>query len=238
MEEPRCCIVIPAYNHEKCAALVAAKALALGFPVVAVDDGSTDSTGKALEAVGGLTLLRHPENRGKGAALLTAFGHAARFADWAITIDADGQHDPDDALKLVRSIPENSRPIIIGSRQGMEGRHVPWTSRFGREFSNFWVRSAGGPRLRDTQSGLRAYPLPETLHFGVKSRRFQFEVEVLVRAARKGIPVIEVPVSVHYPEGAERVSHYRPFVDFLRNSSTFTRLIIGRIFTSPNGPPP
>lgn len=238
MEEPRCCIVIPAYNHEKSAALVGAKALALGFPVVAVDDGSTDSTGASLEAVDGLTLLRHPENMGKGAALLTAFGHAALFADWAITIDADGQHDPQDALKLVRAIPKDSRPIIIGSREGMTGAHVPWTSRFGREFSNFWVRSAGGPRLRDTQSGMRTYPLPEALHLGVKSRRFQFEVEVLVRAARRGIPVIEVPVSVYYPQGDERVSHYRPFVDFIRNSSTFTRLIIGRIFSSLNGPRP
>jgi hypothetical protein len=111
----------------------------------------------------------------------------------------------------------------------MAGRHVPWTSRFGRGFSNFWVRAAGGGRLTDSQSGLRVYPLPETLQLGVRARRFQFEVEVLAKAGWRGLPVKEVPVSVDYHPGGQRISHFRPFVDFCRNTGTFTRLIFQRV---------
>ena len=162
---------------------------------------------------------------------MTGFAAAVTVADWAITIDADGQHYPEDALKLIAAIPEGMRPIIVGAREGMIGEHVPWTSRFGRKFSNFWVWLSGGPALLDSQSGMRIYPLPQALYLGTKARRFQFEVEILVRAKRNGVPVIEVPVRVNYNPAGLRISHFRPFVDFLRNSSTFTRLIFGRIFS-------
>jgi hypothetical protein len=152
-------------------------------------------------------------------------------AGWAITIDADGQHYPEDAKKLIKAIPENTRTIVVGAREGMVGKHVPWTSSFGRKFSNFWVRTSGGPIISDSQSGFRIYPLPEALHLKTKARRFQFEVEILVHANRGGIPVIEAPVRVNYNPNGKRISHFRPFVDFLRNSSTFTRLIFTRIFS-------
>jgi hypothetical protein len=112
----------------------------------------------------------------------------------------------------------------------MTGEHVPWTSSFGRKFSNFWVWTSGGPTISDSQSGFRIYPLPEALNLKTKARRFQFEVEILVQAKRKGLQVIEAPVRVNYNPNGERISHFRPFVDFLRNSSTFTRLIFTRIF--------
>jgi hypothetical protein len=78
---------------------------------------------------------------------------------------------------------------------------------------------------------MRVYPLPESIYLGTKARRFQFEVEILVQAKRKGIPVMEVPVRVNYYPGGVRISHFRPFVDFMRNSSTFARLIFTRIFS-------
>jgi hypothetical protein len=127
------------------------------------------------------------------------------------------------------AIPPGTRPIVIGRREGMVGADVPWTSRFGRGFSNFWVRCAGGPRLTDTQSGMRIYPLPAAAGLGVRARRFQFEVEVLVRACWAGIPVVEAPVAVSYTPGRARISHFRPWVDFWRNSETFSRLIFLRI---------
>jgi hypothetical protein len=92
------------------------------------------------------------------------------------------------------------------------------------------VRTSGGPVISDSQSGFRIYPLPEALNLKIKARRFQFEVEILVQARRKGIPVMESPVRVNYNPNGARISHFRPFVDFLRNSSTFTRLIFRRIF--------
>ncbi len=222
-------VVIPVYNHAATVAAVVRRALDLGFPVIAVNDGSTDGTAGVLESLGGITVLHHRKNRGKGAAILTGLAEAARFADRAVTIDADGQHHPEDIPLLLAAVPAGQRSIVVGNRHGMEDRNVPWTSRFGRTFSNFWVRASGGPPVADTQSGFRVYPLPETLDLGVRARHFQFEVEVLARAHRKGIPVLETPVRVTYPPGDQRISHYRPFLDFLRNSWTFTLLIAERI---------
>jgi len=173
--------------------------------------------------------LRHRKNRGKGAAIITGFKEVLKIADWALTIDADGQHDPADIRELVRAIPSAARPVIVGMRQGMKRSDAPWTSRFGRKFSNFWVWVSGGRLVSDSQSGFRIYPLPETLNLKVRAKRFQFEVEVLVKAGWQNMPIIEVPVSVNYKQLGKRVSHFRPFVDFMRNSMVFTRLIFLRL---------
>lgn len=228
--EGRFAILIPVYNHADGIGPVIERARRLGLPIRIVDDGSTDGTAERLKTIAGIAVSRHDGNRGKGAALLTGFAALAGEAEWAVTLDADGQHDPADVPGLIAAIPEGGRPIVIGRREGMVGEDVPWTSRFGRKFSNFWVRCAGGPRLSDTQSGMRIYPLPEAANLGVRARRFQFEVEILVRANRAGIPVVEAPVGVRYTPGMKRISHFRPFVDFCRNSATFTRLIFLRIF--------
>ena len=226
----RFAVVIPVYNHEQRIGGVAVEALKLGDPVWVGGDGATDASWYRVRDIPGVRVVRHRYNRGKGAALWTGFQAAAEIADWAVTLDADGQHAPADAVNMIRSIPAGERPIVVGARQGMIGKDVPWTSRFGRGFSNFWVWISGGPRLTDSQSGFRIYPLPEILALRVGAKRFQFEVEVLVKARWKGIPVREAPVSVNYRLGAPRVSHFRPFIDFVRNSNTFTRLIFQRIF--------
>jgi glycosyltransferase involved in cell wall biosynthesis len=225
----RFAIVIPAYNHSRTLKAVATSALALGWPVYVVDDGSTDGGDPSLESMDGVHLLRHRVNRGKGAALMTGFRAAARHSDWAVTLDADGQHFPEDAQKLIDAILQSCRPIVLGCRLQMSAEGAPWTSRFGREFSNFWVRMAGGPHVTDSQSGFRIYPLPEVLELGVRAQRYQFEIEVLVKAAWSGMEVIEAPIGISYPPGTERVSHFRPFVDFWRNTTTFARLITRRV---------
>jgi len=225
----RCAIIIPAYNHETQVRGVVEHCLQFGLPVVVVDDGSTDSTPDVLASLPGLTVIRHKENQGKGASLLTGFAAVLRVADWAVTIDADGQHDPEDILSLTRAIPVGERPIVIGRRAEMGDKNVPWTSRWGRRFGNFWVWASCGRWLSDSQSGFRIYPLPETLRLGTKARRFQFEVEVLVRAVWCGIPVIETPVRTIYAPSEKRVSHFRPWLDFCRNAQTFTRLIAMRV---------
>jgi glycosyltransferase involved in cell wall biosynthesis len=224
----RVAIVIPVYNHAVAVAEVVKSAAGLGMPLIVVDDGSTDGTYDRIKDFPALTVVRHDRNRGKGAAILTGFAVAAPRADWAVTMDADGQHHPEDAWHLIRAVPPGVRAIVVGRRQGMDHLHVPWSSRFGRKFSNFWVRAAGGPDSEDTQSGFRLYPLPEAMDLNVRSRRFQFEVEVLVRAGWVGLPVLAAPVGVTYQRSGERVSHYRGFVDFCRNTGTFGRLIFTR----------
>lgn len=231
VQKNRFAIVIPVYNHEQTVADVVQRAMALGVPVVVVDDGSTDATYEQIRSIAGIRILRHRFNQGKGAALMTGFSKAAELADWAITLDADGQHDPEDAGSLMRAIPADLRPIVIGRRTGMQGADVPWTSRFGRGFSNFWVRMAGGPAVEDSQSGFRIYPLPECLHLDVKARRFQFEIEILAKAGWNRVPVVESPVSVSYRPGTPRISHFHPFFDFLRNFGMFSRLITHRVLS-------
>jgi len=223
--------VIPVYNHEQGVADVIRKTLKLNIPVFVVDDGSTDSTFDRIKGFSEICLLRHRVNQGKGAAILTGFAEAVKVADWAITLDADGQHHPEDATELIRTIPEFQRAIVVGMRKGMIKANAPWTSRFGRKFSNFWVRVSGGPRMTDSQSGFRIYPIPEAMNLNVKARRFQYEIEILVKAKRKQIPVIEAPVRVTYQQGPQKISHFHPFFDFFRNFATFSRLITQRIFS-------
>lgn len=226
----RFAFVIPLYNHGRTGRDVVEQARSLGFPVFVVDDGSTDGGAEPLGGLSGVVVLRHETNRGKGAALRTGFAAAAGVADWAITVDADGQHEPRQAREMIAAIPAGQRPIVVGRREGMDRPDTPWKSRFGRKFSNFWVRAGGGHRVRDTQTGFRIYPLPETLQLGARANRFQFEVEVLILARWKGVPAVEVPVRVTYSPAGGRVTHYRPFVDFWRNSAVFGRLIVARMF--------
>jgi len=228
-DPPRLAVVIPLYNHGRTVAAVVRGCRDLGAPVFVVDDGSTDGGAQTIGAAQNVHILGHGRNRGKGAALLTGMAAAAPRADWAVTLDADGQHYPEDIAGLVAAIPAGERPLIVGCREGMLRERAPWTSRFGREFSNFWVRLAGGPRMADSQSGFRLYPLPETLKLPVRARRFQFEVEVLVQARRSGLAVREAPIRVRYGDLARRISHFHPFFDFLRNFGVFSRLITQRV---------
>ena len=225
----RFAVVIPVYNHALTVSDVIRKARNHGFPVIVVDDGSTDATYENIKMIRDIHVIRHQRNLGKGAALVAGMQEAARFADWAICLDADGQHDPDEMAQLTGAIPPGQRPIIIGKREGMAS--APWTSRFGRKFSNFWVWISSGVLLADSQSGYRLYPLPEVIDLEVRARRYQYEVEVLAKAAWRSIAIIEVPVGVSYNPAGERVSHFRPWRDFVRNSRTFSRLIVQRLFS-------
>ena len=221
--------IIPVYNHGATVAAVIRRTQALGLTVIVVDDGSTDDSHARAAAVNDITVLRHHRNQGKGAALLTGFRHAAKMAAWAVTLDADGQHLPEDVPALVRSVDLDRRPLVIGCRQGMHVTSVPWGSRIGGRFSNLWVRAAGGPRVRDSQSGFRLYPLPETLGLDVRSRRYQYEVEVLIKAHWQGLSVREAAVNAVYPSDTARVSHFHPLKDFGRNTQMFARLITRRV---------
>lgn len=231
LDRKKVAIVIPVYNHGTRISDVVYQVVPLGFPVFVVDDGSTDATPDILRTMDSITVLTHSQNKGKGAALRTGFTTAQRSCDWAVSIDADGQHKPEDIESLLQAVQDNMRSIVIGNRQGMNQDHVPWTSKFGRKFSNFWVWVSGGPMVSDSQSGFRLYPLPEVLGLDVQARRFQYEVEVLVKAHQKGIMIVEAPVQVVYQKGAERISHFHPWHDFVRNSKTFSRLIFQRIFS-------
>jgi hypothetical protein len=216
---PRVLAVVPVYNHGATLREVVEGVLAEGLPVLVVDDGSTDG---ALERIQGLACrsLRLEPNQGKGAAIL----EAARLAlKWGY--DALLTHLPSDAPGLVDVARRHWPAIVLGCRR-MDHPDVPRSSRFGRAFSNFWVRLESGLNLGDTQSGYRIYPAALLAGTPCRSRRYAFEVEILVRAAWGGAALVDHPVQVHYPPGGERISHFKAFQDNLRLTALHTVLFL------------
>jgi len=217
------CIVIPVYNNPDTVSKVAAEALDTGAFVIVVDDGSQPG----VQISGNperLEVLRHDVNRGKGEAILTG-GRRAREKGFAsfFVLDADGQHFP---REITRFGDNNTRDcIVIGNRRFEE--NVPGSSVFGRRFSNFWVRLETGLDLQDTQSGFRSYPI-SVLELPLRKKRYDFEIEVLVRHAWSGGCVDEVEISVYYPKPEERVSHFDKFRDNVRLSLLHASLVLGR----------
>ena len=159
MTDPRhICAVIPTYNNVGTVAGVVRGVLAQGLPVLVVDDGSTDGTEEALKGLE-ITYLRHPKNRGKGIALRTGLEEARRLGyRFALTIDADGQHDPGDIPALVAAA--GDRTLVIGSRN-IAADGMSSGSTFANKFSNFWFTVQTGRKLPDTQTGFRVYPLED-----------------------------------------------------------------------------
>ncbi len=216
-KDVRIAIVIPVFNHAGTLREVARRALSVHDEVIVVDDGSTD---QGLDAIRDLVVhvVSHPANLGKGAAIMTGMRAAQRLAmTHIVTIDADGQHDPADFRQFLPMVLREPDSIVVGHRL-FEGTHVGKGSRFGRGFSNFWVRVQTGEALKDTQSGFRAYPITVLERLRLRERRFAFEVEVLVKAVWAGITIREVAISVYYPPARERVSHFRTFHDNARIS--------------------
>ncbi len=217
------CALVPCLDSEASVGAVV-RALAEHLPVIVVDDGSRDASAQVAEAAGA-TVVRHERNLGKGAALLTGLAAARdRGFTHIVSVDADGQHLAADLPGLVEASCAAPDALVVGARD-FEVENVPGSSKFGRNFSNFWVRLETGNALGDTQSGYRVYPVESTLALAVPPSRFEWEVEVLVRASWAGIPVIDLPVSVFYPPPAERLSHYRSYVDSARISWLHTRLV-------------
>lgn len=174
--------------------------------VLVVDDGSTDRTAaEARDA--GARVESHGNNRGKGAALRTGLLWAARAGyARAVTADADGQHPGTEILRLASLEPEPGT-IVLGVRS-LARDGAPRKNQFSNKTSNYFVSRFTGLRLRDTQCGLRVYPVKETLSLGCSDDGFAFETEVLLRAARRGIPIAQVPIAVLYPKPAERLTHF------------------------------
>jgi len=145
--------------------------------------------------------------------------------DYAITIDSDGQHFAKDLPAFFEKLESTPNTIIVGSRN-MDQAAIPGKSSFGHKFSNFWFKVETGIDCPDTQSGFRLYPLQLLKDINFITRKYEFEIEVLVRAAWKGIAIDSVPVTVYYAPKETRISHFRPFRDFSRVSILNTFLVV------------
>ena len=222
----KACVIIPTYNNAATLAAVIKDVAQYSSHIIVVNDGSTDNTVDIVKQFPAVQFISYTENIGKGWALRTAFSYAMDTGyKYAITIDSDGQHFAKDLPAFINKIEEEPNAIIIGARN-MGQASVPGGSSFGNKFSNFWFKVETGITSPDTQSGFRLYPLEPLKKMHFITRKYEFEIEVLVRAAWKGVKVIAVPVTVYYAPKEERVSHFRPYKDFFRISVLNTILVL------------
>lgn len=224
-----CAVVIPTYNNAGTLGAVICGVQRYCSDVFVVDDGSTDATREVLAAARDIRTIAYGRNRGKGYALRTGLRAAAEAGfRYALTIDSDGQHYPDDIPHFIERIEQRPDALLIGARN-LAAENMPGKNSFANRFSNFWYKVETGRTLDDTQSGYRLYPLRRLGPLRTLCRRYEFEVEIIVRAAWQGIEVENVPVRVYYAPAGERISHFRPLRDFARISLLNTVLVLGAL---------
>jgi hypothetical protein len=217
----RIAAVIPAYQAAPSVGDVVRGTLRFLPEVLVIDDGSTDATAAEAQRAGA-RVISFPCNRGKGAALAAAFVDLfGRGFDAVITLDADGQHLPEEIPKLLEAAAEHEADLVLGIRDHLFGK-MSGVRRASNRLSSKAISFAAGQQLADVQTGFRYYSrrLIETV--GFPEARFEAESAVVVRAARRSFKVVTVPVHLAFADG-RTTSHYRPLVDSLRIAGAVTR---------------
>ena len=226
----RACIIVPAYQAEKTLPGVIADLRAalpgLAGEILVIDDGSRDRTAAAAAAAG-CQLISHGKNRGKGAALMTGLATArARGHEVAVSIDADGQHPAEEARRVLYAA-SDPEVLVLGLR-GLAEAGAPRKNQMSNEISNFFISRFAGRPLRDTQCGLRRYPIRSTLALAPRGEGYDFEAEVLLRSVWAGIPILEEQIRVLYPD--DRVTHFHVVRDPWRIVKTVVAALRDRRF--------
>ncbi|MCP9451700.1 MAG: glycosyltransferase family 2 protein [Nitrospira sp.] len=226
-------VVIPACNEAATVREVAARARRYCPNVIVVDDASSDGTERVLEGLD-VTVLRNKVNCGKAGSLARGFEYAlSKGAVGVVTLDADGQHAPEDIPRFFEQARREPNVLLIGARRRDQRR-----ARFWRYAANccadFWIGIAAGLSIEDSQSGYRLYPSTLLASVNIphgRSRSFVYESEILIEAARQGTVIRTIGVSVGFRGGASP-SHFRPLLDGLRIAGMVTRKLIGLSLSS------
>lgn len=223
MQQMKVCTVMPTYNNGGTLRNMVERVLNYCADVIVVNDGCTDNSAEILASFGNaITVVDYGKNRGKGYALKQGFKKAKQLGfDYALTIDSDGQHFPEDIPLFVSALEQNKKALIVGSRN-LNQENMPDGNTFANKFSNFWFKVQTGLSLPDTQTGFRLYPLHRLPK--IFSSRYEAELALLVFSAWRGIDLIPIKINVLYPEN--RVTHFRPFWDFFRISVLNTLLCL------------
>jgi glycosyltransferase involved in cell wall biosynthesis len=219
---PRYHVVIPVYNHPKTLVQVVRDCLEkVDYNILIIDDGSRPRVrdlflNTELLNHTRVQIVEHQINQGKGAALQTAFSWAIQNSyTHTISLDADGQHFPEDIPRLVQKSLAHPWSLILGDRE-MLGPNIPASSQFGKKFSNFWIKFETQKSVGDSQSGFRIYPLFHIQNLNFLCHHYDFEIEVITRLMWLGINVENTRVQVKYEPGSERVTHFDKWKDNLR----------------------
>ena len=222
-------VVAPTYNNATALPDVLRRVRATGLPLIVVNDGSSDDTAALLadhlRDYPDTIVRTHARNRGKAAALRTGFAAAGEAGySHALTIDTDGQLDPEQIPDLVAAAGRRPHALVVGYRDDRAADY-PARSRLGRRLSNLMVRLESGVRVEDSQCGFRVYPLGLVDAVRPKAGRYAFETEIITRAGWAGCPVEQVPVCCRYLPAGQRVSHFRPWLDTFRGLALHARLL-------------
>jgi glycosyltransferase involved in cell wall biosynthesis len=209
----QCIALIPAYNEATRVGEVVGETRRHVDEVVVVDDGSTDGTVPAAEKAGA-KILRHPQNRGKGAAIATALDYFDRSrAEMAILLDADGQHDPSEIAKFVDAAEKEGADVVVGTRMG-DVRGMPWIRLWTNRFTSRVTSKLAGQRIPDSQCGFRLLRRTILKDLKLSTARFETETEMLIQAGRAGHKIVSVPIRTIYEPG--RTSRIHPCRDTVR----------------------
>jgi glycosyltransferase involved in cell wall biosynthesis len=193
-------IVVPAYNEATVIQDVIAEIRGAGYDnIVVVDDGSRDDTAELAQAAG-VTTLRHRLNRGKGAATKTGIEAAKLLgADIIVTMDADGQHSPEDIIRLIEPIEKNHCDVVLGTRlKNPEG--MPWYKILANKIGNLVTWYFYGLYVSDSQSGFRAYSRYASELINTKTDRYEYDSEVIREIYLYKLKYVEIPIQVRYTE--------------------------------------
>jgi len=228
--QARIAVLIPAYNAAASLRGVIEGIKGYLSSIVVVDDGSTDATAEIALAAG-VHVLRHRINRGKGVALRTGFWFLLHEGCRAvITMDADGQHDPSYIPLFIRAYEEGRGDIVIGSRAG-EFHAMSWLRRFWNQLGVKAVSKLIGTPLTDTQSGYRLIKAEVLQGLPLRAAGYEGELELLIKACKRGHPVVEIKVTTHYIDGRPS-SHFRPVKDTWLVCRTFLQEFFWRNYGS------
>ncbi len=236
----RVVLVAPTYNNATTLLGVLDRIVAIGLPLIVVNDGATDETAHLLESWvkkrhdNDVCVITHAQNQGKAAAMRTGFAHAQKKGfTHAVTIDTDGQLEPKEIPQLIEAAKACPTALVLG-RRSERTPGLPKSSLTGWHTSGLGLWLETGMIFRDSQCGLRAYPLVlfDVVHCRVG--RFGFEAEIIARAVWAGFPIVETPVSCQYPTKTEdRVTHMRPWRDGCKGVLMHWALAIRRLIPWP-----
>jgi len=221
---PRWCVLIPCLNEEAAIQSVVESVLALGAPVIVIDDGSDDRTPEIVATLP-VTLLRHEQRKGKGEALRHGFREAMKLGyDAVLTMDGDGQHLAADIPHIVAAAAKYPQHIVIGARL-LDKEQQPKGRRRANAVADWGISWACAQPIADTQSGQRWYPRAALDLVDLPAENFVFEAAILIAASReKQLGVVSVPIASRY-HGSFRPSHLKPVRDVTR----ITTYTIGRV---------
>ena len=218
----RYCAILPAYREGPRIGPTVAAVRAQGVEAIVVDDGSDDNTAEAAAAAGAI-VVRHPANRGKGAALLTGFLEAnRRGCEAAVTLDADGQHDPAEIPKFIEAYERTGIPVLVGNRL-WNPAGMPWVRRLTNRFMSWLLSREMGRYVADTQCGFRLFRCDLIPHVKTNAERFAAESEVLLHVASRGIPIDSVRIRTIYGDEKSKINPVTDTIRFWRMLRTHRR---------------